>query len=505
MQGGKSDRGLVNRLGWSRGPRAPAGRWRHRPAGRRLAWPHWSPVLINVVGLLVMVFCMGGSSRGDVWSLPLLRPVAILSLFYGVWSLSRADVTRHRFLFGMAAAVSTLLIFHLIPLPPFMWSGLGGRDILVDIDAATGLTGTWRPISMAPEFTWNALFALAVPLAILTNAVRLSPDEHRTVVMVVVLGGLFSVVMGLLQLASSGDPTFYFYRRSNFGMANGLFANRNHQALFLAMMLPLLGYLLATSDRRTLGGETIRFLCYAGALVAITFLVILGSRAGLAAGAIGLATFALLPLLAGRQGGGGRGLPRAQLVIGAAMLLAVIGILAWATFAGSGEAIQRAVDSADTEELRYKLWPIIVQSMPHYLPMGTGVGTYERVFQMIEPDAILRPTYSNHAHNDWLEVAWTAGLPGVMLMVLAVLGFFEAMRRTLALRAGNARGKALMGLVLILIAAIGSIVDYPLRTPLLSALFALACVWVAVGLRSTRSEAETVFDTQERIEGRVNS
>src|SRR5687768_16497086 len=101
MQAGKSGRGRTKGLSWSRDSRAPAGRSRHRRAGRRRAWPRWSPALINVVGLLVLVFCMGGSSRGDVWSLPILRPVAILSLFYGLWALSRADVARHRFLFGM--------------------------------------------------------------------------------------------------------------------------------------------------------------------------------------------------------------------------------------------------------------------------------------------------------------------------------------------------------------------------------------------------------------------
>lgn len=485
--------------------RTPARGSRPHFAGRRTFLPSWSPALANVVGLLVVVFFMGGSSRGDVWSLPILRPIAVLSFFYGLWALSREDVSRHRFLLGLSAATVALIVLHLIPLPPFLWTGLGGREIIVDIDAATGLSGTWRPISMAPEFTWNALFSLAVPLAILTNAIRLTPAEHRIVVIVVLLGGVLSIALGLLQLASGGDPTLYLYRRSNFGMPIGLFANRNHQALFLAMMLPLLAFLLATTrDRRSRLGELTRFLAYAAVLLIITFLIILGSRAGLVAGAIGLVSFVLLSMLASRPEGW-HGLPRGQLAVCAAALMTTGVIIAWAMFAGSAESIQRVMDSAGTEELRYTIWPIIADAVPRFIPMGTGVGTYERVFQTFEPDGILRRTYSNHAHNDWLEIALTAGIPGIVLMALAVFAVFAALRRAWYLPAGNARGAAWIGLVIILMAAIGSSVDYPLRVPILSALFSLACVWGSTNISSKGDGPGRMSDTQEWFKGQVYS
>lgn len=460
----------------------PAGGSRRSAAGRRAFLPSWSPALVNVVGLLVLVFFMGGSARGDVWALPILRPIAILSLFYGLWALSRDEIARHRFLFGMSAAIVALIAVHLIPLPPLIWTALGGRGLIVDIDAATGLSGAWRPISMAPEFTWNALFSLAIPLAIITNAVRLTLVEHRLVIIVVLLGGTLSVALGLLQLAGGADSAFYLYRRSNFGMPIGLFANRNHQALFVAGMLPLLGFLVATRDRRSRAGEMMRFLAYASALVVVTFLVILGSRAGLVAGAIGLISFVLLSMLASRPGGW-RSVPRVQIAVGAAALVAVTAIIAWAMIAGSAVSIQRAMDNDDGADLRYTLWPVITDAIPGFMPMGTGVGTYERVFQVLEPDSILRPTYSNHAHNDWLEVALTAGVPGLVLMALAVFAFISAVRLTWLLPADAARAMAWIGLVTILMAAIGSAVDYPLRAPLSSAIFSLACVWVAVCVR----------------------
>jgi O-antigen ligase len=460
--------------------------------------------LVNVAGLLVLVFFMGGSSRADVWSLPILRPIAILSLFYGLWSLTRQDIAAHRFLFAMAAAIVALIIAHLIPLPPFLWTALPGREIIMEVDAVVGLSGTWRPISMAPEFTWNALFALAIPLAIFTNAIRLSSAEHRIVVIVMLLGGALTAGLGLLQIAGGGDPANYLYRLSNFGSPVGLFANRNHQALFLATMLPLLGFILATRDRRSRTGKMTGFVSFTGVMVVIAFLVILGSRAGLIAGAIGLVSFMLISMLTCRRDGW-RTVQRAQLAIGAVALIAAGGIIAWALFAGSAESIQRVLESSNRDEPRYTLWPIIADALPRFMPAGTGIGGYERVFQTFEPDSILHPTYSNHAHNDWLEVALTAGVPGIALLTVAVFAFLVALRRAWNLPAGATRGMGWIGLVIILMTAIGSVVDYPLRVPIISALFSLSSIWIAVGLCSTRAGIRATSDEQERFEGRVNS
>ena len=476
---------------------------RHRMVGRRpFGMARWSPALINVVGLMMLLFFMGGSSRPDVWSLPILRPIAVLSLFYGLWSLSRQDFARHRFLFSVSAAVVALIVASLIPLPPFVWTALAGRDVIVAIDGAAGLSGAWRPISMAPDLTWNALFALVIPLAILTNGVRLSTAEHRIVIMTVLLGGGITMAFALLQIVGGGDAAFYLYRHSSFGEPSGVFANRNHEALFLASLLPLLGFLLATRDRTSRRGETTRFLAFAGSLVTLTFILVLGSRAGLVAGLIGLISFALIAALS--SGSRSRWMiSRTRLMIGAVATIIAGAIIASAIAAGSARSIQRLLESDDRGELRYIVWPIIRQSLSQFMPAGTGIGTFERVFRTIEPDAILSPTYLNHAHNDWLEVALTGGAPGIVLMLVAVIGYLMAMARVWSLPAGPARAAGWMGLVMIFMAAIGSIIDYPLRAPILSALFALSCVWVASGLSSTWSENGRTSDRRNPFEGRV--
>ncbi len=437
----------------------------------------------NVVGVLLLGILLGGSSKPDIVSLPLLRFVTVLSACYGLWALRREYAVAHWFLLGMSAAILTLIIIHLVPLPPVLWTALPGRRIIAEVDVAAGLRGIWRPISMVPDLTWNALFALSVPLAVLLNGLRLTAAEHRRIMIVVLVAGGLSILLGTLQLASASDA-LYLYGRGSVGSPSGFFANRNHQALFLSMLLPLFAVLMTDRSRSRRFAGVIRFACVAGTLIVIALIVVLGSRAGLVTGLLGLLASGSIMAMQRTRASGRRAASRRSLLVGTGFLAVAVLIVVGAMVAGSAETVSRVdgTDMGDGEELRFVIWPIITQSFPEFMPWGTGVGTYERVFRMIEPDAILRPTYSNHAHNDWLEIGWTAGVPGMLLLVIAILAYVVTVRRVLRL-SGEARAVAWLGLVSIMLCAIGSLVDYPLRTPFLSALFALSCVWVAAGLR----------------------
>lgn len=458
---------------------------RGRPDGAAARAFRWSPAFINVAGLSALVLLTGGSSRPDVWSLLILRPAAVLSLGYGLWALTWSDINRHRFLFSMAAAIMALVVISLIPLPPALWTSFGGRDIIVAIDAATGLRGTWRPISMAPELTWNAMFSLAVPLAILINGVRLTNAEHRLTMLVMLAGGVLTMIAALGQIAGGGDPWLYPYLHSSFGEPSGLFSNRNHEALFLAALLPVIGVFFVRTGADGRSAKPAMFLIAVGTLVIVAFLLVLGSRAGLVAGAVGLLALTLSAFVARDRRASAK---RTRWLMAAFGFASVAAILGAGIMLGNARSVQRFMTDDRREELRYQIWPVIADAVPSYMPFGTGIGTYERVFRIIEPNAILRPTYSNHAHNDWLEVAYTGGVPGIVLMIVAVVGFAVAAWRLRRVRIAGARLMAGAGLVIIFIAAIGSVIDYPLRTPILSVLFTLSCLWVASGLRAKHDE-----------------
>jgi O-antigen ligase len=130
------------------------------------------------------------------------------------------------------------------------------------------------------------------------------------------------------------------------------------------------------------------------------------------------------------------------------------------------------------EDLRWPVWQSILDMLPHYLPWGSGVGSYVEAYQVLEPDNLLRRTFSNHAHNEALETLFTAGIPGAALVVLASVFLAVAAWRGLR-SSGDAALFKRSGIVAIILLAIASLSDYPVRTPILSAVFVLAAIWAS--------------------------
>lgn len=111
-----------------------------------------------------------------------------------------------------------------------------------------------------------------------------------------------------------------------------------------------------------------------------------------------------------------------------------------------------------------------------YFPFGSGVGSFAEVYQVAEKAAQLRDDYVNHAHNDYLEIIMTAGLPGlaflIVLLVLYLIGAYRALvRKDLS---NEIRQYRLLGYAAIFLVLLASVVDYPLRVP------AIACLMVFV-------------------------
>jgi len=76
------------------------------------------------------------------------------------------------------------------------------------------------------------------------------------------------------------------------------------------------------------------------------------------------------------------------------------------------------------------------------------------------------------AHNDWAQFVIEAGLPGIILLLGA---FWWIMRIAMALGSNPMHRPALIALAGgVLVVAVASLFDYPLRAPL----FQFACVWL---------------------------
>jgi O-antigen ligase len=444
-----------------------------------------------LVALIALTFLLGGGSRADIQSLVILRPLAALALGFGLWNLSSKQTEQHRAVLIIAAFIPLLVLSHLIPLPTSVWSMLPGREIVEEIDTAAGIVGAWRPISLSPTGTWNALYSLMVPLAVLVLACQLGQRELATLIKPLIVLSVASGVLGILQVV--GDPTgpLYLYRITNNGSAVGLFSNRNHQAILLATLFPLLATYASLEAKSEEVARLRTWLCLVGGAAVIPLLLVTGSRAGLLVGGLGL----IVALLLYRKPQFRSPKKRKTQLLNFRYLAIAFGVLCLAALTivlSRAEALQRLSSPDQVEDLRFKVWGPIWDMSWSYFPVGSGIGSFSNVYDIHEPLALLGPSYLNHAHNDWLEVFLTAGLPGVAILVAMAIWLGRIMFRVLHRddRPTVSGQLARLGGAIILILGASSIVDYPLRTPSLSVVFAIALVW----LSSSTSMAKTTGD-----------
>jgi O-antigen ligase len=433
-----------------------------------------------LAAFLVLVFLTGGASRVDVQSLLILRPVSAFICVVALISLRREHLEGRKGLLAGIGVMLALAAIHLIPLPPEIWRSLPGRQELVRIDALAELGDVWRPLTLAPMNGWHALSSLLAPLAVMLLGIQLSRDDlYRLLPLLIALGAI-SGLFGLLQAIGSAESSLYFYRITNNGAAVGLFANRNHAAVLLACLFPLLSVFASTSTGTTDQQRSRQLVAAAFAIFLIPLILVTGSRSGLFIAVAALAGAAILyrSPVAGRQVRRGD----ARKKIGALPILAGVAVicLGFVTFFFSrAEAVERLFAEASGEDNRSDFWAVSIDLFWKYFPWGSGSGSFVEAFQIAEPARLLDSTYLNHAHNDWIEIAVTFGVPGLLLLVGAI--FFYARRSFVLWRrmSGNRRSVlfARMASVTLALIAAASLSDYPLRTPTMMCVFTLLNLW----------------------------
>lgn len=427
---------------------------------------------------LLLLFATGGSSWPFEAQLIVLRPAAFLIAAWGLATMTTQHWREYRTLWIIFFAITLLIATHLVTLPFAWWSRLPGRDVLVQIDAAANLGQIARPLSMQPEATMNALLSMSVPLAVLSIGVQLDQTgQNRTAGLLIVLIAI-SALVGLLQLSG---VRLALYETVTAIRPSGLFNNRNHQGALLAIAFPLIvlawkgGYLSHFSPHV----ERICAACLGVVVLPLAFVT--GSRSGLALCGVSLVLALIeLPRPSSRGGKDGK--------LGLIAALTGTGVLAAVTlFAGRAESIARLQNSSS--DVRFSLWQNIVEFLPNYMPWGSGIGSYAAVFQIHEQDRLLNPTFSNHAHNELLEIALTAGIPGLILFGLVAAAFAVGAAHAWQSK-GNYVPLARAGTIVILILALASTTDYPLRTPILAGVLTLAAVWLSRAFRPGPTEQD---------------
>ena len=403
---------------------------------------------LAAVLVFAVAFGGGGSKYGMANMLVQLAALAALAFhrqaFFEFW---RSAPFALKALAGLSILLPAL---YLVPLPQGVWSALPGRELMVQSYDLVGREG-WASASVEPVRTLLALTALIVPLALLAIGWSASRDQLVLVGWIAVALGLVNVLIGIPQVLTNSEVGVLYPENPMPGVLFGTFANRNSTGLFLVGTLALAALLppLARFRNQAL---LLRIAACALLLVAIT---LTRSRTALVLALLPLGLVGLRVLLARtRQGKSGL-----WIALGGIALIAGTGaIVAVAAPGRVGEVVER-FDDADTDARAY-IWEDAAYSADRFWPLGSGTGTFDDVFQLDESLENLTLRRAGRAHNDYLEVAIEAGIPGLALVAAWILLLAWLTWRA---RQSSDRWVAWSGGATLLAIALQSITDYPLR------------------------------------------
>ncbi len=439
------------------------------------------------VAFLIATFLLGGGSRHDIASLVLLRPLACLAAAAGLLTLEAHALRGYRALFILLGALALLMVVQLVPLPPPVWSSLPDRAVVRELDIAAGLRDAWRPLTLSPMKTANALASLIVPFATLLLFIQLGARRREQILVWIVGLAVASAMLGIVQQLSGASSGYFLYDITNRGSAVGLFANRNHHAVFLSCALLIALYLWHARHQATRARRIVPLLA-----AAVLFVAILAnpSRAGLICLCAALAMSGIALLTTPRASAHQHPPPSGRWVTFACLLAPAVAIFGLFAAAGRSPALARVLGDGQLEEYRARILPDLLAMVSAYQPWGSGFGAFEYAFRMRERVELLEPAYLNNAHNDWLQWIIEGGVGGLVLaLAMAVL----IVRRLVVLartrrQGGDTIRPAWLGIAILVILAIASIVDYPLRVP---AIMSLATIALALVFQPTLEQNQT--------------
>ena len=395
----------------------------------------------------------------------LVGSLALWRLFgVGLPSRSRAGVL-------LLAATIALPLLQLVPLPPDVWTRLPGRTAAAESLRLAGVPAPWLPISLAPEATWRSVLGLLAPAAMFCAVLGLNAEARRSVVWTLPPIALLGVVLGILQLSGGQDSPLRLYAVTNADSAVGFFANRNHQAMMLVASIPF-AIVLGAARARARNGPSAFWLAATGAVVVVLLVgaAATRSRAGVLLAA--LATFGSIAIVAFK----GRSPAQSRWAAAGPALasLAAAGLSLGLVLAFSFTPLASRFQSALSEDLRAQIAPKTLELAAQYGPVGSGIGSFRAIYRTAERPEDVREAYINNAHNDFLELWLETGWAGAALIILFIAWVAAAASRALRSRSDES-ALCLAGALVVALLLAHSLVDYPLRTPALATLFALAC------------------------------
>jgi O-antigen ligase len=405
-------------------------------------------------------------------------------------SVDQPMTSAARQLLILSIAAIAVVAAQLVPLPPGIWDH-GIRRRIADGFALLGQPLPALPLSVTPYESLSTLLCLIPGLALFCAIARLKAYRPVWLAIALLAGTIAGIVLGALQVSSPAENSpWYLYAETNGGLAVGFFANANHMATLLLVSLPFIAGLAAAArswpvQRRS----AVLTILAAVALVLVVGIVLNGSLAGYALAVPVIATSALILLQPGT-----RLRKLAAAIAGLSVLVAVAGL---STTSINGARIGQ--DAATSVHSREQILVTTSKAMGDYMPFGSGLGSFLRIYRTYESPDTVWSEYVIHAHNDYAELALELGVAGIILMLLFLVWWVAAVSRVW--RTGHGGSLARAASIASAAVLVHSLVDFPLRTAAISASFAMCLALLTEPRQRERSEPRDLRPTRHVVIG----
>lgn len=426
---------------------------------------HYSPAFLAIGFLLIVAILFGGGGSRFPATEIFIQLSALPALFIGMRSLNIANLSRdEKFIWLMLIASIVLIIAHIIPLPPFIWQSLPGREILLELAIAIGRDNAWYSLSIDPSMSIESGLSVVIFAAIILAGHHINMSERIILFKLIIgLAGVHLFV-ALLQMASGGE-NFYFYATSHKGLPVGLFANRNHMGTLMIISIMICAALYhyqrakPRNNKMKTSDNNMAMIIYASVAALFTLgVLITNSRT---ATALLVITFLLILFLNIPKKHSRLAIP---FTIGGAVTISGGVFLLYYT--NRFEVLNRLLERfQQDDDQRFEFWPNIGEAIQNYMPFGSGLGTFDIGFRANEKLEIVGSHFVNNAHNEYLEIALETGVFGLGILGIALLWLLRKISHLFKARYTiNAHGH----MALYLSSAVGlialhSLTDYPMR------------------------------------------
>lgn len=419
--------------------------------------------------LLCLCVVLGGTAQ---WVMTFKVPLYLCSLVFIGWILTTSE--RHPLRDLLCAplivffALPLLYVLYLVPLPSGLWSGLASKEQVVAGYNILGMPLPAAPLSISSEKTFLSLFAF-LPVAAIILITRLSSNaaELKTALRSLPFIALGIAVLGCIQALVGGDA-LRFYENFTEGRPVSIFSNTNHLGTFLAIMLPFALIALLASHRKVDRQAAFQKRAVAGMVAIILIATALLTKSS--AGYILIILSLVLGVLWLKKTAAARNLTLLFLGFGLLVFIADFFI-----FSGEFVAfINKFSNTSGSSRLEiFKTTGVAIQNGGLF---GYGPGSFRDVYKTFEGTDRLTRGVVNEAHNDYLQLWFELGYLGLAWMIAMAGVFFFQLRKLWAVKHRRRlyETACVIGLLLI---ALHSMADYPLRT---ISIAALACFFLTV-------------------------